>query len=129
MGDLCPQLISVLCNQPCCVLFLPCQLPGSGLGLPHARAAGIGFVFAHRSPALIFSLPGGRDPAAPLMLEINFVSRYSSLGEQRGAVCVMNSRRNTISLSLSIVSSGAVTCCPGPAAGRGALLVAQSTQP
>lgn len=92
MGDLCPQLIPVPCNQRCCVLFLPCQLPGSGLGLPGARAAGIGFVFAHRSPALIFySVPGGRDPAAPLMLEINFVSRYSFLGEQRGAVCVMNS--------------------------------------
>lgn len=39
----------------------------------------------HRNPALIFlSLPKGRDPAAPLMLEINFVSRYSALGEQRG---------------------------------------------
>lgn len=45
----------------------------------------------HRNPILILlSLPKGRDPAAPLMPEINFVSRhFSAKGSkgERGVVC------------------------------------------
>lgn len=52
-------------------------------GCSRAREVGIRFMFAQKSCSDL-SLPKGRDPAAPLTLEINFVSRYFSLGEQRG---------------------------------------------
>lgn len=53
-------------------------------GCSCVREAGIRFMFAQKSRSDLLSLPKGRVPAAALMREINFVSRYFSLGEQRG---------------------------------------------